>query len=252
MEWNSKYYAKHARLQVERAFRMLKKLPIQGSESILDLGCGSGEVTHHLATLAANGKVIGMDQSKAMIEHANHQFPDQKNLSFTIGDAAHFSYDEKFDIITSFNALHWVEDHRAILNSCKAALTPSGQIFFLMAYGRNESPFGAVTSKPKWRNRFPKLESFRDRLLELNYPKLLFESGFQIIDLHYGSEVRLFEDQKSLIDHLMTLLPSFTDLPHDENLELAMEVAASYEEYTSHPTKIEYSVPLMLVHATAT
>ncbi len=77
-KWNAQDYAKHSSGQFEWAQELIAKLDLQGSESILDIGCGDGKITHQLAEAAKNGYVLGIDQSEEMIRMALEQFPPRK------------------------------------------------------------------------------------------------------------------------------------------------------------------------------
>jgi ubiquinone/menaquinone biosynthesis C-methylase UbiE len=92
---------------------------IQVGNRILDIGCGTGELTHELYKRAPpqGCVVVGMDADSNMIQRANEQFVNdetKKDLQFIVGDACQFKLSEPlFDVIFSNAALHWVGTHGA-------------------------------------------------------------------------------------------------------------------------------------------
>ncbi len=60
------------------------------SDHVLDVGCGAGQTTRDAASLAVNGKAIGVDTSSDMLEVARQRANDSlgsENVSFEQGDA---------------------------------------------------------------------------------------------------------------------------------------------------------------------
>ena len=69
-EFSGEKYKKASRHQKEWGESLISKLKLGGDERILDLGCGDGALTEHLASLVPRGCVIGIDASEGMIETA--------------------------------------------------------------------------------------------------------------------------------------------------------------------------------------
>jgi trans-aconitate methyltransferase len=105
--------------------------PLAG-EKILDLGCGSGQLTAKIAESGAD--VTGLDRSAEMIAEARRNFP---SLKFEIGDAANFTVDIPFDAVFSNAALHWVKDADGAAASVARALRPGGRFVLEMGGKRN-------------------------------------------------------------------------------------------------------------------
>src|SRR5262245_56695038 len=128
-EWNAPGYARQSALQKWLADECLATLDLGSAKRVLDVGCGDGKITAEIAgKLPASGSVLGVDPSTRMIEFARAQFAARSaNLAFETGDARNLSFREQFDLIVSFNALHWVPEQRAALQSIRAALVPEGR-----------------------------------------------------------------------------------------------------------------------------
>src|SRR5262249_57348769 len=64
-----------------------------------------------------------------MIAFAAQKFPPSthSNLAFRVADAARLPFADQFDLVVSFNCLHWVRDQAAALRGIRAALVASGR-----------------------------------------------------------------------------------------------------------------------------
>ncbi|SFG08313.1 MULTISPECIES: trans-aconitate 2-methyltransferase [Salegentibacter] len=102
---------------------LIKLLDPKNNERILDLGCGSGQLTFKINELAK--EAVGIDKSDEMIADAKLKFPDVK---FQVADAGNFSFDKKFDSIFSNAALHWVKDYKSAVKCMYENLKPTGKV----------------------------------------------------------------------------------------------------------------------------
>lgn len=92
-------------------------------ERILDLGCGTGQLTNQIAELGAT--VVGLDKSPAMIDEARRLYPD---LEFQLSDAHSFEFTEPFDGVFSNAALHWINDPAKVVACITRSLRPKGRM----------------------------------------------------------------------------------------------------------------------------
>ncbi|MEL7225477.1 MAG: methyltransferase domain-containing protein, partial [Cyanobacteria bacterium J06576_12] len=106
--WNAASYQGQFEYVWRYGESLLTQLDAQVGERILDLGCGTGELT---AQIAASGAIaMGMDYDLAMVQQARDSYSD---ITFRVGDAAQFELAELVDAVFSNAALHWVKDARA-------------------------------------------------------------------------------------------------------------------------------------------
>ena len=95
-DWNPELYNRFRRYREEPFLAILERLRLRGEESIIDLGCGSGENTVELARRVPRGCAVGIDSSSAMIEAANKVLEGvegevRERLSFQLANIATFN-----------------------------------------------------------------------------------------------------------------------------------------------------------------
>jgi len=92
-------------------------------ERILDLGCGTGELTRAIADRGAT--VTGVDADAGMIAQARTLYPE---LAFHVGDGQALSFDTEFEAVFSNAALHWMTRPRDVATGVSRALRPGGRL----------------------------------------------------------------------------------------------------------------------------
>ena len=89
---------------------------IESNSKILDVGCGIGEVAFDISKKAQ--KVVAIDINKKKIESAKRRF-SKDNLTFIVGDATDYNFNERFDYIILSNVLEHIKDRQAFLKKVK-------------------------------------------------------------------------------------------------------------------------------------
>jgi trans-aconitate methyltransferase len=133
MSWDASLYQQKHHYVYEKGLDVLALLAAKPDERILDLGCGTGQLTAKLAESGAT--VIGVDSSPAMLEAATANY---SHITFECLDAAKLTYQTEFDAVFSNAALHWMrENPQAVINGVYAALKPGGRFVLEMGAKRN-------------------------------------------------------------------------------------------------------------------
>lgn len=141
-EFDGKQYEQASAHQKEWGTRLIAELALQGTERILDLGCGDGALTARLAELVPAGEVIGIDASQGMIQAAVQRQRD--NLRFVRMDINCLQFEQPFDVVFSNATLHWVHEHERLYRNVTQALRPGGVLRFNFAADGNCAHFIAV------------------------------------------------------------------------------------------------------------
>jgi trans-aconitate 2-methyltransferase len=95
---------------------------------IIDLGCGTGELTRELHEQFAASETLGIDSSESMLQKAT----PSGTLHFQRGDIESFTTDRPFDLVFSNAALHWIPDHEHLFTRLMSLLAPNGQLAIQM------------------------------------------------------------------------------------------------------------------------
>jgi trans-aconitate 2-methyltransferase len=124
--WNPAQYLRFA-AERARPFEDLLALvqPVPGG-TVVDLGCGTGELTARLHGHTAAASTLGLDSSPAMLERARAH--ETGGVRFAAGHIAEFGVPDAYDVVFSNAALHWVPGHPELLGRLRAALRPAGQL----------------------------------------------------------------------------------------------------------------------------
>lgn len=126
-DWDGRSYRQVSDLQLWLARQSLTGVSMAGHERVLDVGCGDGRITAAIAEQLPSGSILGIDPSPRMVQTAQTLTdPDSPRLRFAVGDVLAMSLRDEFDVVVSFNALHWVPDQHAALSRIRTALHDSG------------------------------------------------------------------------------------------------------------------------------
>jgi trans-aconitate 2-methyltransferase len=123
--WDADAYHRVSAPQLEWAGRVLERLPLRGDETVLDAGCGSGRVTQVLLDRLPRGRVVAVDSSESMVEHARGAL-DPERTTVLQADLAQLELDEPVDAVFSNAVFHWIPDHDALFGRLHAALRAGG------------------------------------------------------------------------------------------------------------------------------
>ncbi len=210
IKWNAADYAANSAVQQSWARELIARLQLRGDERILDIGCGDGKVTAELARAVPRGSVTGADASPQMIEFANKNFPPVRfpNLRFRAMDARKLKFERHFDVVFSNAALHWVDDHEAILRGAAAVLKPGGRLA-ISCGGKGNAHDVFLALRPvmrlqRWREYFRRMPLPYFFYASADYERWLPKFGFKIHALQLAPKDAVYAGAEGFATWLRT------------------------------------------------
>lgn len=173
------------------------------NKSILDLGCGDASFGMELLNHGA-ASYTGIDGSQQMVTSANLTLAD-KNGSIQHETMESYSYPpEKFDIVTSRFAIHYVSDVQLLFQNVYKTIKENGKFVFSVQHPLTTSSFISKQTGDKRGNwvvddyflEGERKEPWIDQIVVKyhrtteHYFKALTESGFSVVDLREGTPKR--------------------------------------------------------------
>src|SRR5262249_53568714 len=128
--WDASLYDSKHSFVWKYGAELIELLAPQKGERILDLGSGTGHLTHRIADSGAS--VFGLDRSPTMLAEARKNYPE---LNLVAGDATRFAFARPFDAVFSNATLHWILDAESVVK-CVAGCLRAGGRFVLELGGR--------------------------------------------------------------------------------------------------------------------
>jgi len=240
IKWNAADYAANSTVQQTWARELIARLNLRGDEHILDVGCGDGKVTAELARAVPRGLAVGVDASGEMIAFAKKSFPrsETSNLQFQIADAREMSFKTKFDLVFSNAALHWVDDHEAILRGAASVLKPGGRLVVSFG-GKGNAHDVFLALRPemrlkRWREFFRRMPMPYFFYAPADYKKWLPKFGFQINRLSLSPKDATYAGAEGFATWLRTTwIPYVQRVPENLREEFIAAVTARY--IAKHP-----------------
>ncbi|WP_168121065.1 methyltransferase domain-containing protein [Paenibacillus sp. HB172176] len=196
----------------------------QKGESILDLGCGTGDLANTISQ--AGAIVAGMDFSAEMIEKARGKYPQ---LRFEIGNAERFQLDTSFDAVFSNAALHWMKRPGDVIACVWNSLNSGGRfVAELGGKGNVDTVIEAIGEVLR--------EDYQVDAAELHpwyfpsiaeYSKLLEEQGFRVAYAeHFDRPTELPDGEQGITHWLDSFAESFFKaIPTEERARAASKIA---------------------------
>ncbi|XP_078620509.1 juvenile hormone acid O-methyltransferase-like [Branchiostoma floridae x Branchiostoma japonicum] len=246
---NAEQYASNRGEQQNVAMDLMNKyVQWQEGDLVLDVGCGTGEVTKFMAKQTGVKAVVGFDLSENFIRFAT-EHNSTENTSFCVADVSNPAamrpeWKGFFTKATCFTMLHWIQDKRTCMQNICSCLQPGGQ---LVVNCLLDTAGVSDIDLPNWRHY---LKDFEYTL----YPwpsdnikgmqSLLEECGFKVNQCqgHPGppqDEPLDEEGWKGVLRPVLSQLKYIPEEKHDDYLaEYSRAVMRRVEEQKGQPEQV--------------
>ncbi len=238
-EFDGEKYKKASKHQKEWGNSLIAELVLNGNEEILDLGCGDGGLTEQLAQLVPDGKVLGIDASEGMIAAAQNRI--KSNLMFMQMDINTIDFQNMFDIIFSNAALHWIKNHKRLLQNTFRALKENGVLLWDFAGDGNCSNFFEVIQdkiqSEKYKKYFGGFEWPWYMPNKDDYEEIVVSSGFSAYSIEEVNKDRFFSSADEMIRWIdqPSIVPFISFIPKEIRTEFRDDVIKSMLKKTLQP-----------------
>ena len=153
MKWDPEKYVEFGDYRNRPFFDLTGRILAADPATVVDLGCGPGNLTATLSSRWPRAAVVGVDSSAEMLAKAAKLAQERPLLRFEQADIAGWTPAPDTDVVVTNAALQWVPGHQDMLPGWLAALRP-GAWFGLQVPGNFDAPSHALmrelASSPEW------------------------------------------------------------------------------------------------------
>jgi len=230
-EWNAKEYERLGAPMTRWGGQVLERLQLNGDETVLDGGCGTGRVTEQLLAKLPRGKVIGTDASAKMIEQAKERFAGNPRVSLLVADLTTIELPEPVDAILSTATFHWIKDHDKLFAQLVKILKPGGQLVAQCGGATNIAGVMAaieeIMRSPMYAAAFDGWYSPWLYATPEETHERLTRAGFTEVHTWLNPEPTVLSSREHLIDYLVTIIlgQHVPRLPPEQHQPFAEAVA---------------------------
>jgi malonyl-CoA O-methyltransferase len=187
----------------------------QNLASALEIGCGSGNLTHLFHSYFQVDQLFLND----LYEDVDQHFSTIENIAWLIGDIEQLHLPQSLDAVISSSALQWMTDLPALLQRIHDALKPKGYLGF--------STFGE--------NNLIEIKKLTGQ--GLNYYSIdvlkqkLEENGFEIVFIQEEQKNLYFDDPKLVLHHLKATGVTATAKSHRWTKQSLQQFYLDYQQF---------------------
>ena len=185
MRWDPGQYLRYSDLRGRPFVELTARVSAESPSYVVDLGCGTGELTAMLAQRWPDATVVGVDSSPDMVDTAQ-QYATAGRLSFEVADLRRWRPARPVDVITANAVLQWVPGHLNLVDELVRALAPGGWLAFQVPDNFTEPSHTLLRDlrlSPRWRD---KLGEGADRTAGVERPETYLR---KLLDLGLEADV---------------------------------------------------------------
>jgi len=152
VSWDPQQYLRFAGQRLRPALDLIARIPLEQPHTVVDLGCGTGNVTKVLRGRWPTGELVGVDASSQMLAEARKE---QTGITWEQSDLAAWNPAKKCDLVFSNAALHWLDDHPSLFARLAGFVVAGGVLAVQMPRNfsaPSHSLMHELASSPPWRD----------------------------------------------------------------------------------------------------
>ena len=153
--WDPDSYMAFADQRLRPGLDLITRIQHQDPRLIVDLGCGTGDLTAALARRWPLAQVLGIDESAEMLEKARSKFPPTRwpTISWERLEIAQWVSVAPVSILFSNAALHWLGEHHILFPRLMSQVESDGVLAVQMPDNWDEPShrlIGELIGDPRW------------------------------------------------------------------------------------------------------
>jgi trans-aconitate 2-methyltransferase len=199
MSWNPRQYARFAGQRLRPALDLIERIPIEHPLRVVDLGCGTGNVTRILRERWPKADFTGVDGSPQMLAEARKIEAD---ICWQEIDVAAWNPPHKFDLVFSNAALHWLDDHPSLFPRLRANIASGGVLAIQMPRNfaaPSHTLMHELASSPPWSKVLAPLLRHQPVLSPEDYYRLL-ATGASSMDIWETEYLQVLEGENPVAE----------------------------------------------------
>lgn len=156
MSWDPTQYLKYSGERLRPALDLLARISLAAPDTIVDLGCGAGNVTALLAERWPRARITGVDNSKPMLATARASVGGGARHEWIEADIASWTPSQPVDVVYSNAALHWQDDHERLFPRIFGWVAPGGVLAVQMPdqfAAPSHVALAKVVASTRWKDR---------------------------------------------------------------------------------------------------
>lgn len=237
LDWDAKTYDEVSDPQFTWGIEVLERLELNGDETVLDAGCGSGRVTAELLKRLPDGSLIAVDGSESMVVKAKERLGG--DASYLVTDLSELKLDKPVDLIFSTATFHWILDHDQLFERLHAALRPGGRLVAQCGGQGNVAEhakiIASVAARPQFSSHLEQMSGMWNFAAPEETEQRLLAAGFS--DARCWLEPKPVAPERPLeFTSTVTLGPLLAQLPE----ELRRPFAEAVLEESEKPLTLDY------------
>ena len=211
-------YVEHAVVQKQISAQLFKYLKVycpQNLASVLEIGCGSGNLTHLFHSYFQVDQLFLND----LYEDVDQHFSTIQNIAWLIGDIEQLELPSELDAVISSSALQWMTDLPALLQRIHDALKPNAYFGFSTFGSDNLTEIKHLTGQGL---NYISLEFLKRQLEQQNFEVLFIEQEVKQI---------YFDHPKSVLQHLKATGVTATAKSHRWTKQSLQQFYSDYQQF---------------------
>ena len=195
---------------------MLDHLPTQHQARVLEIGCGSGNLSHLLLQNLQIDLLILNDLYAEVQQH----FSQQQQLEWRIGDIEQLEFPTQLNLVTSSSALQWMTDLQAVFTKVAYALVQQGFFCFSIFGQQNLKEIKALTGQGLEYHTLSELQ------------QVLTQTGFDVLHLSEQIKTLHFSHPKQVLQHLKATGVTATSASHRWTKKTLQQFYQDYQQFS--------------------